>query len=130
MKAADGAIGRRIRAEVLGGERAGYGEEILPTVSAELAPRYGRGFSARSLWRMVQFAEAFPDEQVVATLLKQMSWGSIWITVSSPHEATSPSKNRATTTFITTSYNRFNWDADPLSRQTVLSSPEPILSLS
>lgn len=34
-------IGRRIHAEVLGGERAGYGEEILPTLSAELAPRYG-----------------------------------------------------------------------------------------
>lgn len=47
-------IGRRIHAEVLGGERAGYGEEILPTLSAELVPRYGRGFSARNLWRMVQ----------------------------------------------------------------------------
>lgn len=67
-------IGRRIHAEVLGGERAGYGEEILPTLSAELAPCYGRGFSARNLWRMVQFTEAFPDEQVVATLLRKMSW--------------------------------------------------------
>ncbi len=67
-------IGRRIRAEVLGGERAGYGEEILPTLSAELVPRYGRGFSARNLWRMMQFAEAFPDEQIVATLLRKMSW--------------------------------------------------------
>ncbi len=67
-------IGRRIHAEVLGGERAGYGEEILPTLSAELVPRYGRGFSARNLWRMVQFAEAFPDEQIVATLLRKMSW--------------------------------------------------------
>lgn len=67
-------IGRRIHAEVLGGERAGYGEEILPTLSAELVPRYGRGFSARNLWRMVQFTEAFPDEQVVATLLRKMSW--------------------------------------------------------
>ncbi len=67
-------IGRRIHAEVLGGERADYGEEILPTLSAELIPRYGRGFSARNLWRMVQFAEAFPDEQIVATLLRKMSW--------------------------------------------------------
>ncbi|MFO1405885.1 MAG: PDDEXK nuclease domain-containing protein [Azonexus sp.] len=67
-------IGKRIRSEVLGDERAGYGEETLPTLSAELVPRYGRGFSARNLWRMMQFAEAFPDEQIVATLLRKMSW--------------------------------------------------------
>jgi predicted nuclease of restriction endonuclease-like (RecB) superfamily len=67
-------IGKRIHAEVLGGERAGYGEEILPTLSAELVPFYGRGFSARNLWRMVQFAEAVPDEQIVDTLLTRMSW--------------------------------------------------------
>lgn len=47
-------IGKRIRSEVLGDERASYREEILPTLSAELAPRYGRGFSARSPWRMMQ----------------------------------------------------------------------------
>jgi predicted nuclease of restriction endonuclease-like (RecB) superfamily len=67
-------IGSRIRAEILGGERADYGKEILPTLSAELVPRYGRGFSARSLWRMMQFAEAFPDVQIVSTASRQLSW--------------------------------------------------------
>lgn len=67
-------IGQRIRTEVLGQTRAGYGQEILPTLSAELVPRYGRGFSARSLWRMVQFAETFPDPAQVTKLAQQLSW--------------------------------------------------------
>ena len=52
-------VGQRIRSSVLGDVRGGYGQEILPTLSAELMPHYGRGFSARSLWRMMQFSEAF-----------------------------------------------------------------------
>jgi predicted nuclease of restriction endonuclease-like (RecB) superfamily len=67
-------IGQRIRQNVLKGERAEYGKEILSTLSAELEPVYGRGFSARSLSRMIQFAEAFPDEQIVYALSRQLSW--------------------------------------------------------
>ncbi|MGP1679329.1 MAG: DUF1016 N-terminal domain-containing protein [Burkholderiales bacterium] len=47
-------------------------EEILPTLSAELVPVYGKGFSACSLARMVQFAEVFPEEEIVATLSQQL----------------------------------------------------------
>ena len=65
------------------------------------------------------------DSQVWCRHIDQ---GSIWIPVSSPHEATSPSRDRATTTLITTTYNKFNGDGDPLPRQTVPSSPESILS--
>jgi len=67
-------VGQRIRQDVLKGERAEYGKEILSTLSTELEPKYGRGFSARSLSRMVQFAEVFPDEQIVASLWRQLSW--------------------------------------------------------
>ena len=67
-------VGERIRTDVLGQVRAEYGQEILPTLSAELMPRYGRGFSARSLWRMVQFAETFSDEAIVSTLSRQLAW--------------------------------------------------------
>ena len=67
-------IGQRIRTEVLGQARADYGREILPTLSAELMPRHGRGFSARSLWRMVQFAETFPDQDQVSKLAQQLAW--------------------------------------------------------
>lgn len=68
------AIGRRIHKEVLQEQRAEYGEEILPTLSAKLEPDYGKGFSARNLARMIKFAEAFPDGQVVATLSQQLGW--------------------------------------------------------
>src|SRR3954447_26279683 len=67
-------LGMQVRREVLKEARAEYGEEILPTLSAELMPRYGRGFSARNLARMIRFAEVFPDERIVATLSQQLGW--------------------------------------------------------
>lgn len=67
-------LGARIQREILQGQRAQYGEEILPTLSAKLVPDYGKGFSARNLARMIQFAEAFPDENIVATLSRELSW--------------------------------------------------------
>jgi len=67
-------IGERIRREVLLNERAGYGEEILATLSQELSRDYGEGFSYSALTRMVRFTEAFPDARIVATLSRQLSW--------------------------------------------------------
>lgn len=67
-------IGRRIHFEILKKKRAGYGEEILATVSQELTIEYGQGFTLSSLSRMLKFAELFPDEQIVATLSQQLSW--------------------------------------------------------
>ena len=67
-------LGERILREILQGPRAQYGEEILPTLSAKLVPDYGKGFSARNLARMVQFAEAFPDEPIVTMLSRELSW--------------------------------------------------------
>jgi len=67
-------IGKRIRDEVLGAKRADYGEQIVATLSRQLAAEYGRGFEKKNLRRMVQFAEAFPDEVIVAALWRQLSW--------------------------------------------------------
>lgn len=67
-------LGDRIRREVLSGERAGYGEQILVTLSRELVGEFGRGYSEKNLRRMVQFAEAFPKQEIVATLSRQLSW--------------------------------------------------------
>jgi hypothetical protein len=61
-------IGDRIRREILGEKRAIYGEQIVSTLSAQLSAEYGSGFSARNLFRMIRFAEVFPDRQVVQTL--------------------------------------------------------------
>lgn len=67
-------IGRRIYKEILQEKRAEYGKEIVPTLSAKLVFEYGRGFDAKNLWRMIQFAERFSDEKIVVTLSRQLSW--------------------------------------------------------
>lgn len=67
-------IGKRIQQEVLGSERGAYGEQIVVTASRQLVAAYGRGYAEKNLRRMVQFAEAFPEEQIVATLSRQLSW--------------------------------------------------------
>jgi hypothetical protein len=67
-------VGSRIRTDVLHNRRAGYGEKILPTLSAKLVPEYGQGFSERNLARMVRFAECFPDREVVGTLASRLGW--------------------------------------------------------
>ncbi|OJA06164.1 YhcG family protein [Halomonas sp. QHL1] len=67
-------IGQRIHHEVLQGERAAYGEQIVSTLSRQLEQEYGRGFSAKNLRHMLRFAEAYPDGQIVSTLSRQLSW--------------------------------------------------------
>jgi len=59
---------------VLRGERAAYGEQIVATLSRELVAEFGRGYTEKSLRRMIQFAQSFPEEEIVATLWRQLSW--------------------------------------------------------
>ena len=67
-------VGKRIRQDILKEKRAEYGEQILYAVSAQLVKEFGTGFSEKNLRRMVQFAEAFPEEQIVVTLSRQLGW--------------------------------------------------------
>jgi predicted nuclease of restriction endonuclease-like (RecB) superfamily len=67
-------IGQRIHAEILQGERAAYGEQIVATLSRQLVVEYGRGYTDKNLRRMIQFAQAFPDENIVAALWRHLSW--------------------------------------------------------
>ena len=67
-------IGTRIRQDILKERRAEYGAEIVATLSRQLVPEFGRGFEEKNLRRMVQFAEVFPDAEIVATLRRQLGW--------------------------------------------------------
>lgn len=67
-------IGKRIQEEILQGERAEYGKEILATLSQQLMAEYGNGFSYSALTRMVRFNGVFPDSEIVATLSQTLSW--------------------------------------------------------
>ena len=72
-------IGKRINEEVLENQRAEYGKQIVSTVSRQLTEEYGKGFNEKNLRRMMQFAELFPDFQIVAPLARQLSWSHFLI---------------------------------------------------
>jgi predicted nuclease of restriction endonuclease-like (RecB) superfamily len=67
-------IGHRICGELLKGERAGYGEHIVLTLSKQLELDYGRGFSSKNLHHMLRFAEVFQTEKIVYAVSRQLSW--------------------------------------------------------
>lgn len=65
-------IGERINREVLGGERAAYGKQIVETLSQKLTNEYGGSqFSAKNLNRMRLFAERFPDLSIWTPLVSK-----------------------------------------------------------
>lgn len=67
-------VGKRINDDILQNQRAEYGKQIVPTLSAQLENAYGKNFALRNLRRMMQFAESFPDMQIVSPLATQLSW--------------------------------------------------------
>ena len=68
-------IGERINRDVLGNERAQYGKQIVASVSRQLQAEYGKkGFEERTIRRMMQFAQMFPDFQIVSPLVSKLSW--------------------------------------------------------
>ena len=72
-------IGQRIRSEVLQGERAAYGGKVVVALARQLEADYGRGFAEKNLRRMVQFAEQYPDEQIVVSLIRHLSWTHVLV---------------------------------------------------
>jgi predicted nuclease of restriction endonuclease-like (RecB) superfamily len=67
-------VGTRIRSDILKSRRATYGEQIVSTVSRQLIEEFGSGYSRPNLFRMIKFAEFFPDGEIVSTLSRQLSW--------------------------------------------------------
>ena len=71
-------IGERINREVLGNQRAEYGKQIVSQVSTQLQEEYGKnGFEPRSIWRMMQFAQYFPDSKIVSAVSTQLAWSHV-----------------------------------------------------
>ena len=67
-------IGKRIRNDVLRQKRADYGQQIVAALSRRLMADYGRGFGTRNLFRMIRFAEVFPNPKIVSALMTQLCW--------------------------------------------------------
>lgn len=67
-------IGTRIRQDILKDARAEYGKRGIENLAGELTLLYGTGFGSKNLFKMVRFAEVFPQLEIVATLWLQLSW--------------------------------------------------------
>ncbi len=65
-------IGKRIYEELQGGkDRADYGKQVIKTLSFDLEPVYGSGYSYRQLYLFLQFFKIFP---IVNALHSQLNW--------------------------------------------------------
>ena len=74
-------IGRRINNDILRNRRAGYGKQILTSISVRLEANFGKNFNEKNVRRMLQFAEQYPDMQIVVTLSRQLSWSHFLILI-------------------------------------------------
>ncbi|MDO4310642.1 MAG: PDDEXK nuclease domain-containing protein [Prevotella sp.] len=68
-------IGDRINREMLGGERAAYGKQVIAILSQRLTEQYGgHEFSEKNLNRMRLFASRFKDLSIWTPLVSKLSW--------------------------------------------------------
>jgi len=74
-------VGKRINEDILQNKRADYGKQIVATLAQQLTEKYGKNFEAKNLRRMMQFAELFPEPQIVAPLARQLSWSHFQILI-------------------------------------------------
>ncbi len=70
-------VGQRIRDEVLQGERAEYGKQVVESLAGQLSLEFGRGWGARQLRDCLRMAEVFPEAEIVHTLCAQLSWSHL-----------------------------------------------------
>ena len=70
-------IGKMINDDVLQNQRAEYGKQIVSTLSRHLTQEYGNGWGEKHLRQCMQFAQAFPDEQIVYTLCRELNWSHL-----------------------------------------------------
>lgn len=74
-------VGKRINEDVLNNQRASYGKQIVSLIAIRLEEKYGRNFTEKNIRRMMQFAQEFPDFQIVVTLSRQLSWSQFLILI-------------------------------------------------
>jgi predicted nuclease of restriction endonuclease-like (RecB) superfamily len=71
-------IGQRIvEEEQLGQHKAQYGARLIEDLSTALTADFGKGFSYANLYNCRQFYLAFPDQQNLYTLCRDLSWSHL-----------------------------------------------------
>lgn len=74
-------VGKRINEDILNNQRASYGKQIVSLIAIRLEEKYGRNFTEKNIRRMMQFAQEFPDFQIVVPLARQLSWSHFLILI-------------------------------------------------
>ena len=87
-------VGRRINEDILHGQRAEYGKQVVEKIAEVLTLEYGKGFESKNLRRMMKFAVVFPDFEIVAPLVRQLSWSHFPERTSFHHKTTPLRRNR------------------------------------
>jgi predicted nuclease of restriction endonuclease-like (RecB) superfamily len=70
-------IGKKVNGEVLKGKRADYGKQLIILLCKQLQTDYGSSFSEKNVRRMMQFASVFPENEIVVSLVRQLTWTHI-----------------------------------------------------
>jgi predicted nuclease of restriction endonuclease-like (RecB) superfamily len=74
-------VGSKILTQTLKNKRADYGKQIVVTLSRQLVERFGNNYEVKNLRRMIQFAEQYPDLEIVVTLSRQLSWSHFLVLI-------------------------------------------------
>lgn len=70
-------IGNRINTELLKGERAEYGKQVVAELAKQLTIEFGKGWSERQLRYCLRVAAVFPVAQILNTLCSELSWSHL-----------------------------------------------------
>jgi predicted nuclease of restriction endonuclease-like (RecB) superfamily len=70
-------VGHRIGTELLHGQRADYGKQVMAELARQLTADFGKGWSERQLHYCVRIAEVLPDAEILHTLCAQLSWSHL-----------------------------------------------------
>lgn len=71
-------IGQRIvEEEQRGQHKTQYGKRLIEDLSAALMADFGKGFSYANLYNCRQFYLTFPDQEILYTLCRELSWSHL-----------------------------------------------------
>lgn len=102
-------VGHAIRQDILQNNRAEYGKKVVSELARQLVLVFGRSFTEKSLRRMIQLADVFPDRAIVATLSRQLNWSHLTLLI--------PIKDALKRAFYTEMCRLQRWSVRELSRQ-------------
>jgi predicted nuclease of restriction endonuclease-like (RecB) superfamily len=71
-------IGQRIvKEEQVGQHKAQYGTRLIESLSTALTADFGKGFSYANLYNCRQFYLVFPDQEILYTVCRELSWSHL-----------------------------------------------------